>query len=51
MAFLGGSIGDRKLVCDRLFAPLPRLQFVEGTKPHLCIVERIVQRQYEGGLV
>jgi len=38
---LEDGTGDRKLVCDRPFAFLLRhLQFAEGTKPHLCIVER-----------
>jgi len=39
---LEGGSGDRKLVCDRLFASLlcVDLQFAKGTKPHLCIVEQ-----------
>jgi len=39
MSHLEGGLGDRKLVYDRPFAP-PHLQFAEGTKPHLYIVER-----------
>jgi len=38
----GGGTENRKLVCDWLFAPLLcsyKLQFAEGTKPQLCIVE------------
>jgi len=39
---LEGGTGDRKLVCDRkaVCSSTPHLQFAEGTKPHLCIVER-----------
>jgi len=38
VSHLEGGTGDRKLVFDRSFAP--HLQFAEGTKPHLCIIEQ-----------
>jgi len=41
VSHLEGGTGDRKLECDRPFAPLHRhLQYADGTKPHLCIDER-----------